>query len=201
MSDNQYNHQIDDYLANRLTDGDIELFEAQLMDDTDLQKAVLVQRALKRGLIENKQALLAPAESNFLDRLQTLITTPFWSYAATVSLLVILGVMFNEEEPSQFGIIEGTSTDNRLTRGVDASDTTIKIDRSITNLAKISTEDKFVDLRITSNGNLVFEKNNISPDGFGNLLLVIPPLSAGSYQVEITSASGETIIYPIFDQQ
>lgn len=81
---------IDDYLANRLSEEQLESFEIEMLDSSELQEAVLAQRALKDGLAH---ANIQAKKKGVVSNLPRFLSSPTWAYAATI--LLGLSVSYN----------------------------------------------------------------------------------------------------------
>lgn len=83
---------IDEYLADRLDEERLESFELAMLDSTELQDAVIAQRALKDGLAaQTGEAVKKKAE---IFSFPKLFNTRNWAYAATLLLGLSVGYQF-----------------------------------------------------------------------------------------------------------
>lgn len=96
--------EIDDYLAGRLVNEDLDQFELELLTDVDLQREVQAQISFREALADEAANLLSEPAPSLLNRLLDSISKPAWSISAT-SATAVLGValFFGGAEKSMTG--------------------------------------------------------------------------------------------------
>jgi len=175
---------IDEYLADRLSEGRLETFEIELLNDSQLQDAVLIQRALKEGLIgQNSEAF---KKQGLVVSTNNLLTSRTWAYAATLFLGLSLGYHWLEGSGSpelapidRIIYLETVRGTTKAQYSINGSERNLLV----------------VDINPLSTGpyqaTLYLENKVLSRQVFAkaanySLNIIVPPLAAGTYTLLIS---------------
>ena len=184
--------KVDDYLSDRMEEPDRDAFECDLLDNPELQHEVVLQREMRDGLDQLRDALNPETEPGIFSRIHSLITSPPWAYTATI-LLPILFIFGGDQRGPAIQIIEG---DTAPTVTIDASASTLNIDFDKGNLITLPIEGE-VSINITRNAEVIFSASELTPDKNGQVRLFIPPITASIYKVQVLSPNSPAKTYTL----
>ncbi|MEO1078227.1 MAG: hypothetical protein AAFY29_01640 [Pseudomonadota bacterium] len=186
-----YLKQIPDYLANSLSKGDRDAFEIALLEDSELQSAVMIEKALKQGLGNldgpSRVASKSPASSGIRSKVAARL-----ALAASVCLGFVLYYSYFQESDSRISSIDQIVYVEPMR---SKAATTYKIDADATTLLSVAVSNPAaseVTVAITGNGfTAPSETVAVSDDGLVNV--VVPQLAPGTYQLTLKSSLFEDI--------
>jgi hypothetical protein len=183
MSDQQQftADQIDDYLANRMSEESQDAFETAMLSDPHLQQQVMLHAELKNGLTEASTELLETRESkpNLLTHLRNLIWQPQFAYGASL----ILGLGIYQSLPSDSSQTNPLIEDVvylEQTRSQKPMTVNLKAQLQFLVSIDVSTNEP-VSVMLRKDNTTVFNLASAIPNSIGSLNIVLPPLEPGQY--------------------
>ncbi|MEM9760014.1 MAG: hypothetical protein AAF933_12310 [Pseudomonadota bacterium] len=187
-----YREQIADYLAHNLSEADRDAFEMALLEDGELQSAVMIEQALKQGLGKlDGRGGVSPATPAPVSTRSNLALG--WALAA--SLCLGLSVYLNIAQEAPDGRIGSIDQIVYVEPMRSAETTAYTIDADAATLLSVAVSDPRADLVtvvITGSGfETPSESLAVSRDGLVNV--VVPRLAPGAYQLTLTNELFEDV--------
>ena len=180
---------IDDYLANRLNEEQLESFEIDLLDNPDLQEAVLAQRALKEGL--SVQSSVDAKKNSPITSIVDFFVSPVWSCAATVLLAVCVSYLWLGSKTSQttqidrityIETVRGSTSPNYSIKANEGNLLVVDVDPNSTGPYQI----------IIRRDDEIFNRQSFPNATNYSLNIIAPPLEIGNYTLVISNIENET---------
>ncbi|MEM1187979.1 MAG: hypothetical protein AAGI72_05620 [Pseudomonadota bacterium] len=187
-----YREQIADYLAHNLSEADRDAFEMALLEDGELQSAVMIEQALKQGLGKlDGRGGVSPATPAPVSTRSNLALG--WALAASLCLGLSIYLNIAQEAPDGgIGSIDQIVYVEPM-RSAETTAYTIDADAAI--LLSVAVSDPRADLVtvvITGNGfETPGESLAVGRDGLVNV--VVPQLAPGAYQLTLTNELFEDV--------
>jgi len=181
--------QIDDYLAGRLTDDELDLFEEALLESAVLQREVVVAQELRAGLAEASDQLLEVREP-FLQKLHNVIRSTMWAYSSTAVAIVAAVWLVREPQPvdgtrivDAIVYVENMRSSKRQQIEVTAEkNTLLSIDAA-------AFANNPVTLSISGSGDEYLKLGPLYPNIEMEVNVPVRLTTPGSYQLSISNAS------------
>lgn len=183
---------IDDYLANRLSDDDLESFEIDMLDSPELQEAVLTQKALKEGLATQtlaSQTTAATKKNGPVSAISNFVFSPVWSCAATILLGISAVFLFLDADKGGSNIQIDRITYVETLRS--STSPTYSIQANESNLLVVDvnpTASGPFQVSLQQNNTVVFQQTFAKATDY-SLNIIAPVLAVGNYTLIIEDES------------
>ena len=190
--------KIDDYLAGRLADDDLDQFEEELLTNEELQREVRVQVAFREALVGESDALLAEPVPDLFTRLIRFISTPAWSFSATaVSAALVVTVYLGDAENSIMGSTVQISYVDQTRSAQPAAIYLPSRQIVVLSIDSFGVESKEVDVDVRDEGQALISIPGVRVDQQQLINVMFGPLSTGQYTLHITGDDNDSRQYPL----
>ncbi|MFT7219741.1 MAG: hypothetical protein ACI8Z1_001356 [Candidatus Azotimanducaceae bacterium] len=188
--------RVDEYLAGRLSDGDLDAFEIELIENTLLQQHVSEQIALRGALRSESALLLSEPSSTLLQRIHEFLVKPAWTYSVSLALVLLIPVALLPES-EKANPISGQPVAWRnveFTRSADVAKVYAPADMAVMlSIDAYGMQIETADFRLSRDGESVVYLEGISADEQALLNLVLSSLPAANYEIELIKPDGEVV--------
>ena len=184
--------QIDDYLGGRLTGHDLDEFESVMLNDPIMQDEINIQVALRQGLSESKEELLAPTKPTLVQRINSILWNPSFSYTALALVLLGFGITWQGQTVESPVLITDVIY---VDQPRSSSPTTISILKDQWFVLSIDVTSQMQDslnLTVRDLNKVYVELESSKANAQGNLAILLPPLAVGEYQIKIAGKGQDT---------
>ncbi len=186
---------IDDYLSGRLVADQLDDFEIELLVNEELQNEVNMQLAFRQGLALESEALSKIEPPTMISRLDTVVRSRVWAYAASVMVLVGGVSMVQQGGPNTYDAMQQVDLVyvERTRAGNDPDVSLSSMRPQMLSIDAIEFVDKPVTVRVTSqSGDEALSVSGLVPSDDGVLNVVVPGLPKGSFQLVLEHQQEQT---------
>lgn len=192
--------RVDEYLAGRMSEDDLDAFEIELIEKPVLQQLISEQIALRDGLRSEATLLLSEPSPTWLQallqRIHVFLVTPAWAYSVSIALVLLIPValLSGSEKANPISGQPVAWRNVEFTRSADVA----KI-YAPANMAVMLSIDAYgmqietADFRLSRDGESVVYLESMSADEQALLNLVLSPLPAANYDIELIKPDGEVV--------
>ena len=177
-------------MAGRFSEQELEEFELAMLDDSELQQAVLQQMDMRDDIVAVSDEFDESPTPTLLDRLINLLNAPpGWGYAACVLVLATILVFPMQEADRTHGIqLAAAIIDLDATRSGELP--TVLLQEGVVSVLSLDA-DKFgaetLDVNLTLDGQRLFGLTEVSADSEKLVKVVVGGLEAGDYLLQVGS--------------
>ncbi len=187
---------IDDYLKGSLDEEQLDSFETELLFNEALQNEVATQKALKAGLAAESTALLKVEPPSLLRRVDSVVRSRGWAYAASVLVLVgsvTLVQPTGDTVPTGIAQMDLVYVE-RVRAGSEPELILNSGKPHLLSIDAIEFENTSVNVAVTSStGEVSVEGEGLTPSEDGVLNLAVPPLGPGQYELSLRDTNTQTV--------